>query len=140
MFLLIYTYRTTSKLVAGLAEFHAFLTGYRQTPRSRIFKKNLPNSSDGLMEPIMEADSFLEHSVVSSQLVGGSKLGSKLQSMVKSRMSIKSTRFVFDEFGENHGEIEVDENDNDVGVKEPPRLGSHVEVEYFHGSVDSFKR
>lgn len=61
--LIVYLWINSSRLKNGLTEFHNFLITYRQTPRSRIFKKHLPA---GTMEPIMEADSFLEHSVQAS--------------------------------------------------------------------------
>lgn len=65
-----------------------------------------------MMEPILEADSFLEHSVIAqSLLIQG---GSRSQSATKSlRKSVMSTRFVFSETSKNF-EIEVDEDDQDV--------------------------
>jgi sRNA-binding regulator protein Hfq len=58
--LIVFLWINSGRLKNSLTEFHNFLVSYRQTPRSRIFKKHLPA---GTMEPIMEADSFLEHSV-----------------------------------------------------------------------------
>jgi hypothetical protein len=58
--LIVFLWINSGLLKNSLTEFHNFLVSYRQTPRSRIFKKHLPA---GTMEPIMEADSFLEHSV-----------------------------------------------------------------------------
>lgn len=63
LFVLYYTHMKTKRLIDRLIEFHQFLTSYRQTPRSRIFKKHVPG---GVMEPILEADSFLEASVIAS--------------------------------------------------------------------------
>lgn len=130
--LMIYALSVSSKLVASLKDFHAFLSGYRQTPRSRIFKKNLPvKTEDGFMEPILEAESFLEHSLLS-----GSKIMQPLghhKSIAKSivsRKSIMSTRFVYDENLKQTGcEMAVDENDKDVGI---------VEFDEFNLSIDSF--
>ena len=39
---LIYTYFVNARLHSILIEFHEFLVSYRQTPRSRIFKKHMP--------------------------------------------------------------------------------------------------
>lgn len=86
--LLLYSNFKVSKLIERLVEFHHFLTSYRQTPRSRIFKKHIPA---GVMEPILEADSFLEASMLGSVV---SKNKSRKAS-TGNRMSILSTRFVY---------------------------------------------
>lgn len=85
-----WTFRVTNKLIVNLVEFHQFLTSYRQTPRSRIFKKNMPTAENGRLMPIMEEDSFLEHSVAQS-IVNGK------MSISKGRKSVMSTRFVYGE-------------------------------------------
>lgn len=46
----------------SMIDFHAFLTNYRQTPRSRFIRKYQPQQ-----EPIFEENSMFEKSVMSSQ-------------------------------------------------------------------------
>ena len=48
----------TQQLNELLHDFHHFLVSYRQTPRSRIFKRHLPQQ----IEPILEAESMFEQS------------------------------------------------------------------------------
>lgn len=86
--LLVYTNIKISKLIERLIEFHHFLTSYRQTPRSRIFKKHIPA---GVMEPILEADSFLEASMLGSVV----SKGKSRKASQGNRMSVLSTRFVY---------------------------------------------
>jgi hypothetical protein len=66
LWVLYFSFKTVKVAIEGLIEFHNFLTSYRQTPRSRIFKKNIPQDADR-MEVIAEAESFLEHSVCAPQ-------------------------------------------------------------------------
>jgi len=88
----------------------------------------------------MEAESFLEHSVISSNIVQ-SKVGSKIASMNSfKRMSMRSTRFVFDENNDRGDEIEVDEVGKDIKACDIRPYGSAVEVEYFNASLESFKK
>lgn len=117
--LLCYSYKTCNRLIANLVEFHQFLTSYRQTPRSRIFKKHVPQ---GVMEPIIEAESFLEQSVAASVLLQNNQSVSNTY-----RKSMMSTRFVYQE-GAQVFEVEVDEND-DI------ESGQSVDLDYFQGSI-----
>jgi len=54
-------WRESIKCEKALLAFHDFLVSYRQTPRSRLFKKHLPS-----MEPILEDESHLEKSATQS--------------------------------------------------------------------------
>lgn len=114
MGILYYAFKVVNALIEKLLEFHVFLTTYRQTPRSRIFKKNIPQGDDR-MEAIPEAESFLEQSVYAPQslVIQGQSRGKS----VDVRKSILSTRFVYSENAKIF-EAEVDENDNDINDPE----------------------
>ena len=67
--LLIYqTKKQSQKLAKSVLEFHDFLIGYRQTPRSKLLKRHLPS-----LDAIVEEPSVYEKSVASIILSGSSK-------------------------------------------------------------------
>jgi hypothetical protein len=66
VWLILHCKNKAAQLTERLQSFHQFLTSYRQTPRSRAYKKFMfPVDGKQTLDAIMEADSVLEQSVIS---------------------------------------------------------------------------
>lgn len=71
VYLIYQTFLKTTLCAKCVLEFHNFLIEFRQTPRSKLLRKNLP-----YMDAIVEEESYLETSQISTMLKSTSLVNS----------------------------------------------------------------
>jgi hypothetical protein len=90
-------FRQTSICEKALIEFHDFLINYKQTPRSKILRKHLPNLS-----AVVEEDSILEASKLEASQFSSPRSQQTLQSL-RLAGSKKKISFIYREPEEEQG-------------------------------------